>query len=200
MRRCRIWSCKLVVSCMLGIFAGFLMLLWRSDHMQLNIIYMIMHIHVEAGFRLLSPVQRKNVKASCPGMKIITKPSTKGIVLWGDQPSSEPMPWRAAIWRPRSLYRESQYWTEAPVLAKFGWIFVWYHRLYTSCKSPVNTIQSKYNTIPYRFGIFLCGLVKKGKLIKHMRGNPWQDVDMNLLDQPEVVQWNLTSLLRLTAY
>ncbi len=66
---------------MLGIFAGFLMLLWLSDHMHLNIIYMIMHIHVEAGFRLLSPVQRKNVKASCPGMKIITKPSTKGIVL-----------------------------------------------------------------------------------------------------------------------
>ncbi len=126
MRRCRIWSCKLVVSCMLGIFAGFLMLLWLSDHMQLNIIYMIMHIHVEAGFHLLSPVQRKNVKASCPGMKIITKPSTKGIVLWGDQPSSEPMPWRAVIWRPRSLYRESQYWTEAPVLAKFWWIFVLY--------------------------------------------------------------------------
>lgn len=66
---------------MLGIFAGFLMLPWLSDHMQLKIIYMIMHIHVGAGFRPLSPVQRKYVKASCPGMEIITKPSTKGTVL-----------------------------------------------------------------------------------------------------------------------
>lgn len=113
MRRCRIWSCKLAVSCILGIFDGFLRLPWLSDHMELKIIYLIMHIHVGAGFRPLSPVQRKYVKASCPGMELITKPSTKGIVLWGDQPSSEPMPWRAVIWRPRSFYRESQYWARS---------------------------------------------------------------------------------------
>lgn len=83
--RCRIWPYKQPIS------------LTLSNHMLLTIIYLITHLHVRAGSRPSPPVQRKYVKASCPGMEIITEPSTKGIVLWGDQPSSEPMPRRAVI-------------------------------------------------------------------------------------------------------
>lgn len=46
-----------------------------------------------------------------------------------------------------------------------------------------NIIQYQTDLVTGFFFVCVCRLVKKGKLIKH---NLRQDVDINLLDQPEV--------------
>lgn len=153
---CWIWPYKQPISCIS---------LTLSNHMLLTIIYLITHLHVRAGSRPSPPVRRKcqsimswhgdNYQAFYKGNCIMRR----SALVWTNATES-------SYFGGHGLFiEEVNTEPEAPALAKFRWIFVWYHRLYTE-NPPVNAIQSKYNTIPDRFGnrIFfcVCRLVKKG--------------------------------------
>lgn len=160
---CRIWPYKWPIS------------LTLSNHMPLTLIYPISHLHVRAGSRPSPPVRRKYVKASCRGTELITEPSTKGTVLRGDQPRLS----RCSYFGGLGLFIEEVN-TEpaAPALAKFRRIFVGYHWLYSE-----NPPQPNQDIIQHQTDLVTGLLLFFFKWRKH---NLRQDVDVNLLDQPEV--------------